>query len=339
MNSSVTTSAEVTPDSVSSELSHIRQLVKRDFEQVDALIERNLSSNVELASEISNYIVNAGGKRLRPMVALLTSRAMGYLGDNVVTLATLLEFLHTATLLHDDVVDNSSLRRGRKTANAIWGNAPSVIVGDFLYSRAFQLMVQLNRMDIMAKLSEATNLIAEGEVRQLANVGNPDLQESEYMEIIRCKSAVLFEAATETGALVANTREDTVEAARLFGLHFGLAYQLMDDLLDYAGDSSELGKNIGDDLAEGKTTLPLIFAMRNCSQEDREYLRKVIQNRFCDEPEKVISIIKSSGALGFVRTNALAQTNLSKNALYRIAPSRYRDGLESLSNLALRRLS
>ena len=317
----------------------VRNLIKEDFDQVDELIRSNLESQVKLATEIASHIISSGGKRLRPMVSLLVARNLGYRGQKAITLATLLEFLHTATLLHDDVVDMSAMRRGRQTANAVWGNAPSIIGGDFLYSRAFQLMVQLDRMDIMSTLSNATNFIAEGELMQFENVGNPDLSESKYMEIIRSKSAILFETSSETGARIANGSLKDIENARLFGLHFGLAYQLMDDLLDYAGESDTLGKNVGDDLAEGKTTLPLIFAMRNSSKRDREFIRQAILDRHCSEPMRVIEIIKKSGSLGFVRTNALAQTNLAKTSIYRMPPNRYRNGLEKLSDAALSRVT
>ena len=326
-------------DAAAAAFKEVRQILKEDFDHVDALIISNLESSVASATEIGSHILLAGGKRLRPMVSLLVARTMGSQSRTAITLAVLLEFLHTATLLHDDVVDDSDLRRGRPTANALWGNSPSIIVGDFLYSRAFQLMVELGRMDVMETLSNATNLIAEGEVRQFENIGNPDLSEAEYMEVIRSKSAVLFEASAETGARLANVHAEDIENARLFGLHFGLAYQLMDDLLDYAGDTQELGKNIGDDLAEGKTTLPLIFAMRNCNDLERGFLRQVIKDRQCENPHQVIEIIHRSGALGFVRTNALAQTNLAKHSLYKMPPNRYRDGLEKLADTALSRIS
>lgn len=334
MNSGPLNSDQPRPDS----FVEVAQLVQPEMAAVEASIRANLTSDVETVSAIGEYIVAAGGKRLRPMMAILVARALGNESDSVVTLAVLLEFLHTATLLHDDVVDSSHRRRGRKTVNLLWGNAPSVLVGDFLYSKAFQLMVELNRMDIMAVISDATNTIAAGEVKQLEHIGDPDLNENEYMDIIRCKSALLFQAATEAGAVVANAREEDIEAARTFGLHFGLAYQLMDDLLDYAGESEILGKNVGDDLGEGKTTLPLIFAIRQSSSADADMIREAIRNKSPDDVDRIISIVKASGALGYARAHAIAQTNLAKNSLFRLPPNRFRDGLTRLADIALERL-
>ena len=309
------------------------------MDEAERLIQSNLASDVATVASIGEYIVESGGKRLRPMTAVLVARALGSRGDEVVTLAVLLEFLHTATLLHDDVVDRSHRRRGKKTVNLLWGNAPSVLVGDFLYSRAFQLMVQLGRMDIMAVISEATNLIAAGEVKQLEHVRDPELSEADYMDIIRCKSALLFQAAAETGATLADASSDEIEAARMFGLHFGLAYQLMDDLLDYAGDSEELGKNVGDDLREGKPTMPLIFAMRYSSDEESQLIHHAIREQSAADTPRIMGIVKSSGALGYTRANALAQTHLAKGALFRLPPSRFRDGLNLLADIAIERIS
>ncbi len=323
---------------VADSFSEITYLVHEEIEAAEHLIRENLKTDVDTVSTIGEYIVESGGKRLRPITAILIARALDYQQHDLIHLAVLIEFLHTATLLHDDVVDSSKRRRGRKTVNLLWGNAPSVLVGDFLYSRAFQLMVEVGRMDIMAVISEATNLIAAGEVKQLEHVGNPDLGEAEYMEIIRCKSALLFQAAAETGATLANAGQDEVEAARLFGLHFGLAYQLIDDMLDYAGDSVQLGKNVGDDLAEGKPTLPLIFAMRYSADEQAETIRTAIRNHSASELEQIMQIVKQSGALGYTRANAIAQTHLAKSSLYRLPPSRYRDGLNRMADLALDRI-
>lgn len=316
----------------------IRDLVADDIAGVDDLTREYLESEVSTVSEIGRYIVEAGGKRLRPTIALLVARMLDFSHSDAVKLATIIEFLHTATLLHDDVVDNSTRRRNKKTVNTLWGNAPSVLVGDFLYSRAFQLMTDLNRHSVIRIIANATNRIAEGEVRQLENIGNADLLESEYIDIIRGKSALLFQASAETGAALASEDERTKEAARLFGLHFGLAYQLIDDFLDYAGDSNRLGKNVGDDLAEGKPTLPMVFALRHASARDSSLLRDAIQNRRCDNVEQVIEIVRRTGALGYTQTNALAQSNLAKTALYRLPPNRYRDGLENLTDLALDRV-
>lgn len=318
--------------------SEVTRLVQSELTAAEKLIQSNIESDVATVASIGVYIVESGGKRLRPMTAILVARALGHRGEDVVTLAVLLEFLHTATLLHDDVVDRSQRRRGRKTVNLLWGNAPSVLVGDFLYSRSFQLMVQLGRMDIMSVISEATNLIAAGEVKQLEHVRDPDLSEADYMDIIRCKSALLFQAAAESGATLARANADETEASRLFGLHFGLAYQLMDDLLDYAGDSDQLGKNVGDDLREGKPTLPLIFAMRYSSDEHATLIRKAIREQSAEDSEQIMEIVKQSGALGYTRANALAQTHLAKSSLFRLPPSRYRDGLNHLADIALERI-
>ena len=271
------------------------------------------------------------------MVAVLIAKALGNQNPDVIKLAALIEFLHTATLLHDDVIDQSDRRRGHKTVNLIWGNAASVLVGDFLYSRAFQLMVELNSMNIMNVIADATNLIAEGEVKQLEHVGDANMSESDYMEIIRCKSALLFQASAETGALISNAADTEIDSARLFGLHFGLAYQLIDDLLDYDGDVSTLGKNVGIDLAEGKSTLPLIFALRHCEASKADLIRAAIVDKKDDDLEEIIHIVKSSGALAYTRTNAIAQTHLAKSALYQLPPSRYRQGLLRLSEIALER--
>ena len=244
------------------DLASIYRLAASDFAQVNALIPTQLASEVALVEQIGAYIVNSGGKRLRPLIVLLTARCCGYDASEHIRLAAIIEFLHTATLLHDDVVDGSHLRRGRATANVTWGNAPSVLVGDFLYSRAFQLMVDLDNMDVMAIVADATNVIAEGEVLQLDHIGNAAYEESDYMEVILRKTALLFQAAAHTAAVLATRDAETIQAMRTYGRDFGLAYQLVDDWLDYEGDSDVMGKNIGDDLAEGKATLPLIRTMK-----------------------------------------------------------------------------
>ncbi|MFK7914137.1 MAG: polyprenyl synthetase family protein, partial [Pseudomonadales bacterium] len=264
-----------------------KELLRDDLAALNHLIPRQLTSDVGMVEEISRYIVESGGKRLRPLLVLLGTGCCGYGGAQTeqqhIKLAAVIEFLHTATLLHDDVVDRSGLRRGRETANALWGNAPSVLVGDFLYSRAFQLMVALGSLPIMQVLSDATNTIAEGEVQQLAKLGDLALDEQSYMEVIRCKTALLFEAATHTAGLLASTDPAEIEALRRYGLHFGLAYQLMDDYLDYAGETEVMGKNAGDDLAEGKITLPLIYGMANASQGASSLLRSAISNKSSDQ--------------------------------------------------------
>ncbi|MFU8817490.1 MAG: polyprenyl synthetase family protein [Pseudomonadales bacterium] len=320
-------------------LAPVYALVARDFAAVNALIPRQLTSDVSLVEEISHYIVDSGGKRLRPLLVLLGARACGYDGGAHVRLATIIEFLHTATLLHDDVVDRSDLRRGRATANSTWGNAPSVLVGDFLYSRAFQLMVELENMDIMAILSDATNTIAEGEVMQLANIGNVALSEVAYLEVIRCKTALLFQAAAHTAGVLGSEDPDEINALKQFGLHFGMAYQLVDDYLDYAGDSVLMGKNVGDDLAEGKLTLPLIHALGHARAADAAVIRDALSARSADRLDDVLAIVRRSGALDYVQQAARRQGELARATLTQLPSSAYRDALETVANHSTARLS
>ncbi len=320
-------------------LAPVYELVAEDFRGVNALIPRQLTSDVALVEEIGQYIVESGGKRLRPLLVLLGSRCCDYAGDDHIRLATVIEFLHTATLLHDDVVDRSDRRRGRATANATWGNAPSVLVGDFLYSRAFQLMVELDSMDIMAILSDATNTIAQGEVLQLANVGNCDLTEAEYREVIRCKTALLFQAATHTAGVLASDDSNEIQALKQFGLSFGLAYQLMDDWLDYAGDAVAMGKNVGDDLAEGKLTLPLIRALAMAPASQGAVIRTAIADPAAARLDEVIDVVRSSGALDYVQSAAQRECLNAKAALAALPDNAYRDALESLASYAQARLS
>jgi octaprenyl-diphosphate synthase len=329
----------VEPASAIHALEPVYDLVAEDFAAANQLIPRMLTSDVALVEEIGQYIVESGGKRLRPLLVLLAARCCGYrLGDHI-KLATIIEFLHTATLLHDDVVDHSVLRRGRATANATWGNAPSVLVGDFLYSRAFQLMVELGQMKIMAILSDATNTIAEGEVMQLANVGNFHIEESEYMEVIRCKTALLFEASAHTAAVLASDDADVQRALRRFGLHFGLAYQLVDDWLDYAGESEAMGKNVGDDLAEGKLTLPLINALARSSDGQASILRECISARSVEALPEVLRIVKQTGALDYTRAAARAQSERAICCLEALPDNPYRDALDTLARFAISRLN
>ena len=321
-----------------SDLAGVYALVEAEFAAVNRLIPAQLTSDVDLVEEIGRYIVESGGKRLRPLMVLLGTRACGYEGEDHVRLATVIEFLHTATLLHDDVVDHSGLRRGRTTANALWGNAPSVLVGDFLYSRAFQLMVELQSMPIMSILSNATNTIAEGEVMQLANVGNCTMSEQQYMEVIRCKTALLFEAATHTAGTLAQAPADQIEALRRFGLHFGLAYQLLDDWLDYAGDTEIMGKNVGDDLSEGKLTLPLIFGLANTSSNGGAVIRGALTKRSTDSLDSVIAIVRESGALDYTRERAYEQANAAREQLALLPDNAYRGALHELVDFAIARL-
>ncbi len=332
--------------STETELQRLFDLVSADFAAVNSLIPRQLTSDVDLVESIGRYIVESGGKRLRPLIVLLGARACGYRGDNHVRLAAIIEFLHTATLLHDDVVDRSGLRRGRATANALWGNAPSVLVGDFLYSRAFQLMVELESIDIMAILADATNVIAEGEVMQLANIGNADLSEDSYREVIRCKTAMLFQAAAHTSAVLAaeesqdlDTSRDMIEPLRDFGLHFGTAYQLIDDWLDYAGDAEVMGKNVGDDLAEGKATLPLIHTIAAGAPTDAQLVRDALESKCAEKLDAVCAAVKRNGALDYTRTQAKAASQRALDALLNLPANQYRDALEDLTHAAVARIS
>jgi octaprenyl-diphosphate synthase len=318
-------------------LAPVYALAADDFAAVNALIPRQLTSDVALVEEIGHHIVESGGKRLRPLLVLLGARCCGYQGDAHIRLATIIEFLHTATLLHDDVVDHSLLRRGQATANALWGNSPSVLVGDFLYSRAFQLMVELESMDIMAILSDATNTIAEGEVLQLANVGNCGVDESQYMNVIRCKTAMLFQAATHTAGVLASEDGETITALRDFGLHFGLAYQLVDDWLDYMGDSETMGKNVGDDLAEGKLTLPLIYALANAPL-GAEVIRQAVAERSTDRMDEVLRIVQTSGALDYTQRMATEQSERAIARLDALPDNEYRDALHTLAKFCVDRL-
>jgi len=325
--------------SASQEIERLFGLVSSDFKAVNDLIPRQLTSDVELVEVIGRYIVDSGGKRLRPLIVLLAARCCDYAEQDHVRLAAIIEFLHTATLLHDDVVDRSGLRRGRATVNAMWGNPPSVLVGDFLYSRAFQLMVELESMDIMAILADATNVIAEGEVLQLANVGNTELTEDLYFDVIRSKTAMLFQAASHSAAVLATDDADAISRLRSYGLHFGMAYQLVDDWLDYAGDAQVMGKNVGDDLAEGKATLPLIYTMANGNSSDRALIRDALNSKCADQLEDVCAAVARSEALTYTREQAHKQSELALEALMGLPANEYRDALEDLARAAIGRIN
>ena len=286
------------------DLAAIQQLAAPDMASVDALIRRRLASDVVLINQVSEYIIGAGGKRLRPMLLLLASRALGHMGEDAHQLAAVIEFIHTSTLLHDDVVDESDMRRGRKTANEVWGNATSVLVGDFLYSRSFQLMVELEDMRVQQILADTTNQIAEGEVLQLLHVRNPDTDEAAYLRVIERKTAILFAAATRLGALLAGADVATQSAMHDYGLNLGYAFQIADDVLDYASDSETLGKNLGDDLAEGKMTLPLIHAMAHADAATRERLRAIVEQGEIDALPEVIAAIHAQESLTYSRERA-----------------------------------
>ncbi|WP_203301785.1 octaprenyl diphosphate synthase [Marinobacter sediminum] len=317
----------------------IYDTVADDFSRVNDLIIQRLSSDVPLVEKIAQYIIESGGKRLRPLLVLLSSQAAGYNGNNHLKLAAVIEFLHTATLLHDDVVDTSDMRRGRSTANARWGNAPSVLVGDFLYARAFEMMVELESLPIMNVLSHATAVIAEGEVMQLMNVKNPDLTEEQYMKVIHNKTAMLFEAASHSGALLAGASEPQEKALQDYGKHLGLAFQLVDDVLDYRGDAETMGKNVGDDLAEGKATLPLIHAMANGSDEERQLIRHAIRKGGLDDLSQIVTVVESSGALEYTMARARAEAAQAAECLSGLGESSHKTALTLLTEVAVARVS
>ena len=317
--------------------SPLHAAVAEDFAAVNRTIISQLASRVPLVETIGQYIIASGGKRLRPLLVLLAARSLGYQGDKHIYLATLIEFMHTSTLLHDDVVDDSHMRRGRATANDAWGNAPSVLVGDYLYSRSFQMMVEIGSLRIMGVLSGATCVIAEGEVQQLTNVGNPDIDEATYFETILGKTAMLFEAASHSGAILAEATPDQEAALQYYGRYLGLAFQLIDDLLDYQGDATAMGKNVGDDLAEGKPTLPLIQAMAVGTPEQAETIRQAIRQGGLDHLDDVLAIVHDTGALAYTRARAEEMAAKALEQLNLLPPSRYRDSMTELARLAVDR--
>ncbi|MDN3521506.1 octaprenyl diphosphate synthase [Halomonas ramblicola] len=317
--------------------SPLHAVVAEDFAAVNRTIMAQLASRVPLVETIGQYIVDSGGKRLRPLLVLLSARSLGYAGDRHVMLATLIEFMHTSTLLHDDVVDESHLRRGKATANDAWGNAPSVLVGDFLYSRSFQMMVEMGSMRIMQVLSAATCTIAEGEVQQLTNVGNPDIDEAAYFETIQGKTAMLFEAASHSGAILAGATPEQEIALQHYGRYLGLAFQLIDDLLDYQGDAEAMGKNVGDDLAEGKPTLPLIQAMAQGTPEQAALIRRAIRQGGLDHLDEVLAIVDATGALDYTRARAEEMVDRALAQLDHLPASPCRDSMAELARLAVDR--
>jgi octaprenyl-diphosphate synthase len=326
----------------SDEFSRVRALAAGDMRRVDTLIRDRLASDVVLINQIADHIIASGGKRLRPMLHVLAAGAAGYRGEQQIKLAAVIEFIHTSTLLHDDVVDESDLRRGRETANALWGNAASVLVGDFLYSRSFQLMVELDDMRIMRILADTTNTIAEGEVLQLLNIGNADVSEAAYLAVIERKTAVLFAAATELGGILGGLPSAQTAALREYGMQLGYAFQIADDLLDYVSDAGTLGKNIGDDLAEGKPTLPLIYALERAQADPAQRaqtlaLRQAIEHGRLDALEAVIGAIRSSGALERTHHRAVGHAQAARAALAALAPSAYRDALAALADYSVQR--
>ncbi len=313
--------------------------VEEDFREVDNLIRSSLKSDIPLVEEIATYLISAGGKRLRPLLVLLCARACGYQGQDHIKLAVIIEFLHTAMLLHDDVVDESDLRRGRKTVNAAWGNAPSVLVGDFLHSRAFEMMVEIGNMRVMEILSRATNVIAEGEVQQLSSIRNPETSEADYLEIISRKTAMLFQAASHSGAVLAGTTPQQEQGLRDYGLHLGIAFQLVDDHLDYVGNAEALGKNVGDDLAEGKVTLPLIVAIRNGDDDQRAFVRDAILSGGVDNLADIVTLVDQTGALDYTENLAVKERCKALESLEPVAASPYRESMEELVKFVVNRNS
>ena len=317
----------------------IYSLIADDMKAVDAVIRARLHSDVVLVRQVAEYIVAGGGKRMRPALVLLAAGALGYQGRHHHELAAVVEFIHTATLLHDDVVDESDLRRGRDTANALFGNAASVLVGDFLYSRAFQMMVGVGSMRVMEVLADATNVLAEGEVMQLMNCHNADIGIDEYLQVIRYKTAKLFQAAARLGGILGDAGPDLEEGLARYGMHVGTAFQLIDDVLDYSGEEAETGKHLGDDLAEGKPTLPLIHVLKHGSREQAACVRKAIEEGGHDSFAEVLAAVKATGALDAAREHARAEAMIAIDAIAQLPPSIYKNALIELSTFSVTRKS
>ncbi|MDD2776714.1 MAG: octaprenyl diphosphate synthase [Gallionella sp.] len=318
-------------------LENLKQLLAADTLAVDQVIRTRLSSEVVLVNQVAEYIINSGGKRLRPALVVLSANVFGYQGKFHHDLAAVVEFIHTATLLHDDVVDESDLRRGRATASALFGNAASVLVGDFLYSRAFQMMVEVGEMRVMQTLADATNVIAEGEVLQLLNCHDADVEIANYMRVIHCKTAKLFEAAMRLGAIIGKASAIDEAAAAKYGIHLGTAFQLIDDVLDYSANEQETGKHLGDDLAEGKPTLPLIYAMQHGSPEQVAVVRNAIEQGDVSKFADVLEIIHRTGALDFTRQQAQLEAEMACAAIAHLDDSAYKNSLLSLAQFAVSR--
>ncbi len=319
--------------------SEIQALMKSDLEQMDKILVNRLDSNVDLISQMSQYIINSGGKRIRPLLLLLCAKATNYDGNNHLSMAVVIELIHTATLLHDDVVDQSSIRRGQETANELWGNAPSVLVGDFLYSRAFEIMVEPESMTIMKILSKATNQISEGEVLQLLNIKNAKVTQSEYFSVIERKTACLFKAACQIAAILSESNKNIVDALGVFGMHLGNAFQIIDDTLDYESNSLIIGKEIGDDLSEGKLTLPMIYALEKTNGSEKKLLSNAIENADSSNIEKIVEILLDVNAFKYSRKIAGEQSEQALQALEIIPNSDYTSALRLLCELSLERNS
>jgi len=332
------TKASLTENNASNDsINQLNDLTATDMARVDQVIVEHLSSPVVLINQLSQHIIHSGGKRLRPMLVMLCSKACNYQGDQDALLAAVVEFIHTATLLHDDVVDDSDLRRGQETASSIWGNEAAVLVGDYLYSRAFQMMVKAQSMRMMDLLANATNTIAQGEVLQLLNINDANTTEEKYNEVIYGKTACLFEAATQIGAILSNSDAKTEQVLKSYGKHLGTAFQLIDDALDYTADSDELGKNVGDDLAEGKPTLPLIYAMQHGDTEQQALIRKAIESGGLDHIDTITQIIHNTGALEYTYQKAINEASLAKQAIASLPQSNYTQALSFLADYAVER--
>ncbi|MFQ3195216.1 MAG: octaprenyl-diphosphate synthase [Colwellia sp.] len=321
------------------DIKNIQTLAQKDMTAVNDIIYSQINSDVALINQLGVYIVNAGGKRMRPMLTVLAARAFGYQGEEHISIAAIIEFIHTATLLHDDVVDESNMRRGRETANALFGNSASVLVGDFLYTRSFQMMTQLGNMRIMDILSDATNIVAEGEVLQLMNCNDPDTTEESYFEVIYCKTAKLFEAATRLAAVIAGQDETTEKAMQEYGKYLGTAFQLVDDIMDYTADAKAMGKNIGDDLAEGKPTLPLIYAMQHGNAQQKQLIRDAIEHcNGMEHLDEILAAMEQTGSLVYTQKKAELEADKAISALHILPESEHKQALISLAHIAANRM-
>ncbi len=321
------------------QIEQAQKLITNDMAEVNAIIEKRLASDVVLVNQLSQYIIHSGGKRLRPQLVILAANACGYKGDIHYLVAAIIEFIHTATLLHDDVVDDSDLRRGKSTASSIWGNEAAVLVGDFLYSRSFEMMVDVGLMAVMKILAKTTNIIAEGEVMQLLNINDADTSEATYMEVIHCKTAKLFESATLLGAVLAELPNDDQQAIADYGMHLGTAFQIIDDVLDYSADAEEMGKNVGDDLAEGKPTLPLIYAQKHGTPEQIKLIRYAIEEGGLEQLDEIMIAINETGALDYSRQIAQQEAEKAKQKLDCLPATKYKEALICLADYSVSRSS
>lgn len=322
-------------------MKQINQLIQADLVILNDIIQQDLKSNIALINQISTYIIDGGGKRIRPIITILCGKVTGVPCDNTLhKMSAIIEYIHTATLLHDDVVDNSELRRGRKTTNAMFGNAPSVLVGDFIYSRAFQMMTQVNSMPILQILADATNLIAEGEVMQLLNIGNVNITEAEYYEVIKAKTAILFEAGAKIAAILTNSSLQTRQRLTNYAINVGTAFQIIDDMLDYTAQVNELGKNVGDDLREGKITLPLIYLIKHANHSDKKLIQECLTK--LNDPQAIatiINLVKNSEAISYCKDQAIKFTELAIENIASFDESIYKEAMIKLANLAITRVN